>query len=101
MTGRDEICGAMEYMIKALGMGIDPSLEVEINGDTIPVGNIIKHAEELYVKISQEKNDMGGGDMVQLTRNAYIELMKKIEVADRALSAPIMEEASAGTGRPS
>lgn len=101
MVGREEICGAMAYLIQTLRKTVDPNQEVEIGEDTVPVGSVLQHADQLYAKLIQEKEDMGGGDMVQLTRNAYVELMKKIEIADRIVSEPAMAVASAGQGRPS
>jgi hypothetical protein len=94
------MCGALAFLIQTLRKVVDPNVEVEIGEDTVPVGSILQHADELYRKLMQEKEAMGGGDMVQLTRTAYIELMKKIEIADRIAAEPMMEAASAGIGRP-
>lgn len=100
MVSREEICGAFAYLIQAMRIAIDPNREVEIGGDTVPVGSILQHADELYRKLMQEKEEMGGGGMMMLTQNAYVALMKKIEEADRITAAPMMAEASAGEGRP-
>ncbi|MCW4048271.1 MAG: hypothetical protein NWE89_00910, partial [Candidatus Bathyarchaeota archaeon] len=101
MVSRDETCGALGYIIKAMRRCVDPNQEIEIEGDITSVGTILQHADNLHKKLLQEKEEMGGGGMVMLTQSAYVALMKKSEEADRISSAPMMAEASAGTGRPS
>lgn len=101
MVSRDEICGALAYLIQAMSKCIDPNQEIEIKGDTVTVGSVLQHANELYGKLMQEKDEMGGGGMIAMTQDAYMALMKKIEECDRVNSAPMIAEASAGEGRPS
>lgn len=101
MVSREEICGALSYIIGAMRKCVDPNQEVEIGGNLDTVGNILQHVDELYAKLMQEKDDMGSGGMTMLTQDAYIALMKKIEEADRIIAGPMMAEASAGEGRPS
>ena len=101
MVSRDEICNALAYLVQVMSKCIDPNQEIEIKGDTVTAGSVLRHADELHAKLMQEKDDMGGGGMVAMTQDAYLALMKKIEVCDRVNSAPMMAEASAGEGRPS
>lgn len=92
MVGREEICGALQYLIQVLKKCVDSKKVIEINGDTVSIESVLHHANMLHKKLVGEMEKVGGEDTVVLTKKAYVELMKKIEGAERRLA----EEREAG-----
>ena len=87
MIGREEICNVFGYLIQTINIIADPNLKIKIMDNTVVIGNVIKHAEEFHQKLRQEQEKIGGGNQVILTQDAYVALVKKIEEADRIISA--------------